>query len=46
VAAWKDGGVARLVEETFATGGTAETWDSVVAVPFALEFVVVGELFI
>ncbi len=34
----------RLVEEAFAAGRAAKTWDSVVAVPFPLEFVIVGEL--
>jgi len=36
----------RLVEETFATGGTAETWDPIITIPFALEFIIVSELFV
>ena len=35
-----------LIEETFAARRTTETWYSVVAVPFTLEFIVVGEFLI
>jgi hypothetical protein len=34
----------RLVEEAFTSDCSTETWDAVVAVYFALEFIVVREL--
>ena len=35
-----------LVEKAFAAGGTTETWDPIITVPFTLEFIIVGEFFV
>lgn len=41
-------GLARrgLIKETFTTGGTAQTGNSVVAIPLSFEFVVISEFFV
>ena len=35
-----------LVEKSLAVGGATETWYAIVAAPFTLELIVVGELFV
>ena len=43
---WVSGRWRLLVEEAFAAGRTTETWYPIIAVPFPLKFVVVGQFLI